>query len=130
MPVSRQRGFTLLEILAALAIVAIGVAAVTRTVQGSAGIARQAEERTVATWVAANQLAELRLSRQWPAVRQSDHRAALAGRTWQVRRKVIATPDPELLRVDIEVFADEKRTTPLAFLFGYLARHTRQSATP
>jgi general secretion pathway protein I len=125
-----QRGFTLLEILAALAIVAIGIAAVTRTVQSSARTAIEAEQRTVAGWVAANQLAELRLSRQWPAARQSDHRAAMAGRTWHVRRKVVATSDPELLRVDIEVYGDEKRGAILASLFGYLARATAASGKP
>jgi general secretion pathway protein I len=117
-----QRGFTLLEILAALGIVAIGMAAVARTVQGSANIARQAEERTVAHWVAANHLTELRLSQQWPAARQSDHRAAMAGRDWQLRRRIATTPDPEILRVDIEVYGDEKRAAVLATLFGYLAR--------
>lgn len=125
-----ERGFTLLEILAALAIVAIGMAAVTRSVQGSATLAVQAEERTVAAWVAANQLAELRLSRQWPAARQTEHRAVMAGRTWQVRRKVVTTPDPELLRVDIEVYGDEKRGAMLATLFGYLARYVQSTEPP
>jgi general secretion pathway protein I len=125
-----ERGFTLLEILAALAIVAIGVAAVTRTVQGSARTAVEAEERTVAAWVAANELAALRLSRQWPAARQTDQRAVMAGRTWHVRRKVVTTPDPDLLRVDFEVYRDEQRTARLAALFGYLARATAGSAVP
>ncbi len=117
-----ERGFTLLEIIVALAIAAVGIAAVAKTTGGAAAVMQATEERMVAYWVADNRLAELRLSRAWPRASESDRTALMGGRTWHYREAIATTADPDLLRVDIEVYSDGEHEKLGASLFGYLAR--------
>lgn len=117
-----ERGFTLLEIIAALAIAAVGIAAVAKTTGSSASVLQVTEARLLASWVASNRLTELRLSRAWPAASESDRSATMGGRTWHYREKISTTRDPDLLRVDIEVYSDKAHEKLSSTLFGYLAR--------
>ncbi len=117
-------GFTLLEILAALGIAAVGIGAVVQAMGTHVSVTRQTEERLLATWVASNRLAEIRLSRAWPAARQTQQEAVLGGRTWHVREQVSTTADPDIRRVDIGVHVDAETDHASAKLFGYIARYT------
>ena len=117
-----ERGFTLLEIIVALAIAAVGIAAVAKTTGGAASVMQLTEDRMVAVWVADNRLTELRLSRLWPRAGETDRTTLMGGRTWHYREKVSTTADPDLLRVDIDVYGDEEHENFSSSLFGYLAR--------
>ncbi len=123
-------GFTLLEILAALGIAAVGIGAVVQAMGTNVSVTRQTEERLLATWVASNRLAEIRLSRMWPAARESQQEVILGGRSWQVREQVSATADPDIRRVDIGVHVDAETDHASATLFGYIARYTPAQRTP
>lgn len=126
----RQRGFTLLEILAALAITVIGIAAVVKVTGSAVDVAQTAEDRVLASWVASNRLAELRLSRSWPAASTRDFSEKYGGRDWYYREKVSETADPDLLRVDISVYSDKDHDDMSAELFGYIARYSPPATTP
>ena len=117
-----ERGFTLLEIIVALAIAAVGIAAVAKTTGGAAAVMQLTEDRMVAAWVADNRLTELRLSRLWPGASEADRTTLMGGRTWHFREKISTTADPDLLRVDIEVYSDDEHENLSGSLFGYLAR--------
>ena len=129
-PCSRQRGFTLLEILAALAIAAVGIAAVVQSIGASVSVAGDTEERLLATWVASNRVAELRLGRVWPAASTADRVFELGGRSWYVREQVSTTADPDIRRVDLSVHAARDEEHAAASLFGYLARYVPAAAPP
>ncbi len=116
-------GFTLLEILAALLIAAVGLGAVSKVIGSTATVLQISEERLTGSWVASNHLAELRLSRVWPAATETDQQSSMGGRTWYLRQKVSSTTDPDLLRIDIGVFSDKDHERAAARLFGYLARY-------
>lgn len=116
-------GFTLLEILAALLIVAVGLGAVSKVIGSTAVVLQTSEERLVGSWVASNHLAELRLSRVWPAATETDQQTSMGGRTWYLRQKISTTTDPDLLRIDVDVFSDADHERMAAQLFGYLARY-------
>jgi general secretion pathway protein I len=116
-------GFTLLEILAALLIVAVGLGAVSKVIGSTAVVLQISEERLIGSWVASNHLAELRLSRVWPAATESDQQTAMGGRPWYLHQKISTTTDPDLLRIDIEVFSDTDHERMAARMFGYLARY-------
>ncbi len=116
-------GFTLLEILAALLIVAVGLGAVSKVIGSTAVVLQISEERLVGSWVASNHLAELRLSRGWPAASETDQQTSMGGRTWHLRQKISSTTDPDLLRIDVDVFSDEDHERTAARIFGYLARY-------
>lgn len=116
-------GFTLLEILAALLIVAVGLGAVSKVIGSTAVVLQISEERLMGSWVASNHLAELRLSRVWPAAGETDQQTSMGGRTWYLRQKVSTTTDSDLLRIDIDVFSDTDHERLAAQMFGYLARY-------
>jgi general secretion pathway protein I len=97
------RGFTLIEVLVALAIVAIGMAAVLGTLTSSADTVSYLRDKTFANWVALNQIAQLRLSGQAPAAGKSDGDSELAGRKWHWRQEISATQVPGMLRIDVSV---------------------------
>jgi general secretion pathway protein I len=99
----RGRGFTLVEVLVALAIVAIGMAAVIGALSSSASTIGYLRDKTFAQWVALNQIATLRLSGQMTATGTSDGNTDFAGRSWHWRREVIATQVPGVLRIDVKV---------------------------
>jgi general secretion pathway protein I len=97
------RGFTLIEVLVALAIVAIGMAAVLGTLTSSANTISYLRDKTFAQWVALNQIATLRISGQMTPTGNSDGNIDFAGRSWHWRREVTATQVPGVVRIDVKV---------------------------
>lgn len=103
------RGFTLLEVLVALAIFAT-VAAVVLTAAGrSLSNAGRLEELTLASWIADNRLTELQLQPTTPAPGRETLELEFAGRRWQTLSEIEASSDPGLLRVTVWVALDERR---------------------
>ncbi len=113
-------GFTLIEVLIALAVVALALLALTRTAALEVRDFDMLRERTLAGWVAANVLAEARVSGALPPAGTSDGRVELGGRAWHWRREVSATADADIRRIDIRVYAGEA-TDPVASLSGFAA---------
>src|SRR5690242_1366488 len=99
----RPRAFTLVEVLVALAILAVALAAGMRAVAQSADGAASLRLRTLALWVAQNRLAQAQLANPWPA------RGAVAGDETQAgtrlawRETVSDTPNPAFRKVEIVV---------------------------
>ena len=125
----RQSGFTLLEILAALAITVIGIAAVVKVTGSAVDVLQTTEDRVLGSWVASNRLAELRLSRDWPAAVTRDASEKYGGRDWYYREKISETADPDLLRVDVSVYSDREQVDLSADMFGYIARYSPPAET-
>jgi general secretion pathway protein I len=101
--VRRQGGFTLIEVLVALAIVVIGMAAVLGALSSSAGTISYLRDKTFAQWVALNKIATLRISGQQTPVGNSDGDIDFAGRSWHWRQEVTATQIPGVVRIDVKV---------------------------
>ncbi|HUJ52151.1 MAG TPA: type II secretion system minor pseudopilin GspI [Steroidobacteraceae bacterium] len=99
----RRAGFTLIEVLVALAIVAIGMAAVLGALTSSADTISYLRDKTFAQWVALNQIATVRLSGQVAPVGNSNGDVEFAGRSWHWRQEVTATQIPGAVRIDVKV---------------------------
>jgi general secretion pathway protein I len=98
-----SRGFTLIEVLVALAIVAIGMAAVLGTLTSSASTVIYMKDRTLAQWIALNHIAEQRLQAQLPAVGNTDGDVDYAGSKWHWRQETVATAVQGMVRMDVSV---------------------------
>lgn len=99
-----QRGFTLVEVLVALAIVAIALAA---GLQATSALTRNAERQTdvvLAHLCAENQLVQVRLAQQMPSIGDNSSTCAQAGRSFMVQLTVSPTPNPQFRRADAQVF--------------------------
>ena len=99
-----RRGFTLLEVMIALLIIVLGTAAIINTSTESAWKSALLWKRTIAGWVAQNQIAEFRARRTWSNDRSQSGVAEMANAEWEWRIQVSDTDDPSLRRLDIEVF--------------------------
>jgi len=125
-----ERGFTLLEILVALSIAVVGISAIVKSAGGAIDILQSSEDRVLGSWVAGNRLAELRLSRYWSATATRDLSEKYGGREWYYREQISETSDPDLLRVDLAVYADREHENLSARLFGYLSRYSPPVSLP
>ncbi len=95
------RGFTLIEVLVALAVVALALGALARAAGNAADVQYEAERRTLALWVASNRLAELELATV--AAGRSNGTTRLGGIDWRWQADVSPAPGGELWRVDVTV---------------------------
>lgn len=101
-----QHGFTLVEVLAAVAVLAIAMAAILSGMARYADAAQHIRQRTLAMWVAQNRLSDLAAAPTWPGEGRSNGRVAMAGQTWRWDVEVQTTPDERLRRIDVEVRLD------------------------
>jgi len=116
---SRPFGFTLIEVLVALAIVAITLAAGVKASGALGSSAARLQQMTAAQWCAENQLTDLRLTRQFPGIGSSDFGCDQLGQHFAGRLDVQGTPNPNFVRVDAVVSDDQgQRLLQLSTVLG------------
>jgi general secretion pathway protein I len=113
-PPGRRRGFTLIEVVIAVAVLAVAMAALISGMARYADNAAGLREKTLALWVAHNRLTEIDLEPAWPALGKSDGDAELAGIEWRWSVEVAETPDPDVRRIEIRVRARDRETDAAA----------------
>jgi general secretion pathway protein I len=124
-PSLSQRGFTLIEVLAALVIVALGMIAAIQAVTQSARNGTYLRDKTLAHWIGMNVLTERRLQPAAPDVAESTGRVEFANQQWQWTMKVTQTQVPSLRRIDVAVHrAEAPEGTPLANVSGFYGEAT------
>jgi len=118
------KGFTLLEVMVALAVIAMALAAATSAVSGNIRNASGLQQRTYAHWVAMNKLAEMQLAKQWPATKTTRGSSLMAKQQWYWSTKVTKTPDGfDLIRkVDVTVRLNEDDESSLITLTGFIGK--------
>lgn len=97
------RGFTLLEVLVALAIFAVVAASVLSASARSLKTAARLEDKTFASWLADNRLQEMQLADTPPGEGREQGETTYAGRRWLWESEVQATSEPEMLRITVRV---------------------------
>src|ERR1700741_4270361 len=100
---AHSTGFTLIEVMVALVIVAFGMMAVHTMLNSYVAASAYVEQKTLASWIATNKLTELSISPTWPSLGDSNEEIEFAGRQWRYEVDVSETPVPNLRRVDVSV---------------------------
>ena len=118
----RQRGFTLLEVMVALVIVALGLMAAFGQVNQSLTVASRLRDKTLANWVAVNQMTQLRLLGEFPAIGTRSDEMEMARTRWRYTIKVVKTPLAALRRVDISIAFADRPDAVVTTLTGFLGR--------
>ncbi len=116
----RQTGFTLIEILVSLAIMAIVLGALIQAAGATASNAGRLRDRAIAQWVASNRLAEMQIAGSFPETGSKTGDTEMLGVTWQWKTLVSAVEDEDLRRVDIEIRFDEDDQNPIVRLAGFV----------
>ncbi len=97
------RGFTMIEVLVALAIIAVALAASIRAVGTMATNASDLHRRLLAGWSADNALAQLRLTHAWPEVGEQSFDCSQGNLQLVCTQRVSTTPNPVFRRVQMSV---------------------------
>ena len=96
-------GFTLIEVMVALAIVSLSLTAIAASMNQMIDAANSMRERTYASWIAQNKIAEMRLSGVMPEVSSSSGEVTYANSEWAWRAEVAETGIEGFYRVDVSV---------------------------
>ena len=117
-----MKGFTLVEILVAVAILAIALAATTRAASVATDGALQTRQRLLATWAAQNRVGELRARRIYPPVATTRLATEQGGLALSIDETVADTPNPAIRRVDLAVSETRDPSRVLAKLTAYVSQ--------
>ncbi|MBM0105570.1 type II secretion system minor pseudopilin GspI [Steroidobacter sp. S1-65] len=117
---NRKKGFTLIEVLVALVVVGLGMLAVIQTVSQTANNSSYMREKTIAHWIAMNQLTQVRLQPSAPPIDKSSDEVEMAGRDWRWTMVVTQTPVESIRRIEVRVRPSEApENSSLAFVSGF-----------
>jgi general secretion pathway protein I len=92
-----------MEVLVALAVVVLGMMAVIKTLNEYTGRTDRVREKTLASWIATNKLAEISVAPVWPELGDTEEDVEFARQQWRCEIEVSETPVENLRRVDVSV---------------------------
>lgn len=113
------RGFTLLEILVALFVLAIALVATARSLGAATDTTAALRDRALARWVAEDQLSNLEIQHAWPGLDVKEGDAEMGGRSFHWSQATTPTPVASMRRVEVSVLLPGT-TSPLVRVSGFL----------
>ena len=124
---SRQAGFTLLEIMVALAIFAAVSGALIRNASQAISQTNIIQQKTLAFWIAENHLNQMRAAPHqedsFPGIGSERYSVTMANREWEVVMDVEATENPDMRRIIISVFTEDDLDNNLIELVGFRGKY-------
>lgn len=118
-----SEGFTLIEVMIALAVIAIAMGAIVATTSQFTRTADYLRQKTFASWVAENAFAQIEDNDPWPSTGQRHGEQKLAGQDWRWTAAISGTPDRDLRRVAVHVSLADSPKRVVATVTGFLGRH-------
>lgn len=110
MTAPRQRGFTLIEVLIATAVLALALGTFITAGARYADYARYIHDKTLAQWVARNQLVKYELQPDWPDTGTQEGNVDMGYRRWHWSAEISASPNPTVRRIDVSVYRFDAET--------------------
>jgi general secretion pathway protein I len=99
------KAFTLLEVMVALVVISVTMGAIISSAGSSTAVASRLKEKTVANWVAQNQIALYRAKKIWTmSTSNQNGKVVMLGVEWQWDMEVNKTDDPLLRKIDVDVY--------------------------
>ena len=117
-----MRGFTLIEVLIAVAILAVALAATSRAASVATDGALDTRERLLATWAAENRVAELRARHIFPDAGNSHVATTQGGLDLGIDETISDTPNPGIRRIDLAVSEQRDASRVLVRLTAYVSQ--------
>ncbi len=117
-----QTGFTLIEVMVALTIIAISLGALLSSSGTQANSAGYLKQKTLAHWVATNELTQLRVAKEFPDIGDKKGSTTMAGNEWYWSRTTKETEDKDARQVTFKLFSDKDYENNLTSLTGYATR--------
>lgn len=114
----KQKAFTLLEVLVALAVLTMGLGTVIKVAGGQASQLAYLKDKTIALWVANNKANEIQLD-EWPSTGTSSGHESMANQQWSWKVTVSNTADKDLRRLDIEVNRENESGEPVVRFISF-----------
>jgi len=114
-----RNGFTLLEVMVALVVIAIAMTAAFQVVSSSSRTLRKLQDGTYARWIAESEMANIQLGLATLAIGEESGEAHMAKRIWHWQRQITVAADPAMRRVLIAVSAkntNEVSATLIAYM--------------
>ncbi len=115
-------GFTLIEVMVALTIIAISLGALLNTSGAQANSASYLKQKTLAHWVAVNELTQMRIDKEFPDLGDKKGSTSMANHDWYWIRTTKKTEDEDALEVTYTLYADKDYEKNLTSLIGYATR--------
>jgi general secretion pathway protein I len=118
----RSRGFTLVEVLVALVIVVIGLAAMMITISSTARTSGYLRDKTLAQWIALNRISEVRLNLTKPGADSDTGQVNFANRTWHFDTRYFDTSIATMKRIVVRVYPGDakSKSNALAESIGFV----------
>lgn len=117
----RCAGFSLIEVVIALAVLAIALSALIDSAGSATANTAHLQDKTFAHWVAMNQMAEFRLGKEWPKTGVKKGKAEMASREWVWEATTQATAEKSMRRIDIRIRRPgDPKDTSITLLTGFL----------
>jgi general secretion pathway protein I len=118
----KSSGFTLLEVMLAMAVFSIAGIALLSAASNNARHIGHLENKMFANWVAANQLVSATLVTKWPPKNNVKGEVELAGRVWFWQQKVIKTTDNDMRSIVMEIRLKEDDELAISSLMTYVSK--------
>ena len=117
-----MQGFTLLEVLIALAVLALSMGAVIKATSDYTGNQAYLRDRTLAMWVARNVLVRFQVEGEWLSVGERKGTEEMGNQEWRWMTRISQTEEAELRRLDVEVYPvdSDDDENPVSVLSGFL----------
>ena len=119
--IQNKQGFTLIEVMVALLVVAISLFAIFKSTSAVTWHASYLKEKTIANWIAQNRVALYRSKKTWTNVSNTSGQVSMADAEWDWKMHVAKTENPNVRKIDVEVFRDGDEVV-IGSATGYIAK--------